>query len=208
MVAARHLMVLVIYGFLVICGLFLVLTFGGNRPPGNVNNICHMFTERFDWYKSLKASEKKWSLKIPVAMAIIHQESGFRSDAQPPRRHLFGERISSAYGYSQALDGTWARYMKSTGNLNANRSSFADAVDFIGWYNNLSLRKNGIKAHDAYNLYFAYHEGHSGFARRSYNSKKWLRKVAKKVQRRAKRYEKQYKKCHKKLEQRLNNSWF
>ena len=149
----RHCIVLFIYGFLVVSGLFIVLALGINRPPVNVNNLCEIFSEKFDWYVSLKHSEEKWGLQIPVAMAIIYQESSFRSDAQPPRRYWFGERLSSAYGYSQALDGTWDRYMKSTGNLNANRSSFSDAVDFIGWYNKLSLTENGIKSHDASNLY-------------------------------------------------------
>ena len=45
-------------------------------------------------------------------------ESNFRPTARTQRKYVFGlipsGRISSAYGYSQALDGTWKEYKKST----------------------------------------------------------------------------------------------
>jgi len=51
-------------------------------------------------------------------MAIIRQESSFQADAQPPRSRILwiipGPRPSSAYGYSQALDGTWDWYRQAT----------------------------------------------------------------------------------------------
>ena len=41
---------------------------------------------------------------------------------------------SSAYGYAQALEGTWDDYRKDTGRRGADRDDFADSSDFIGWY--------------------------------------------------------------------------
>ena len=75
---------------------------------------------------------------------------------------------SSAYGYAQALEGTWDDYRRSTGRRGADRDDFADSSDFIGWYMHGANRVNGVAMHDAYNQYLAYHEGKAGFARGSY----------------------------------------
>jgi hypothetical protein len=83
-------------------------------------------------------------------------------------------RQSSAFGYSQALDRTWEEYQAETGNRRARRDDINDATDFIGWYTNKSRERNGIPLTDARNQYLAYHEGHNGFARASYNAKPWL----------------------------------
>ena len=107
-----------------------------------------------------------------------------------------GFRPSSAYGYSQALDGTWEEYKQSTGNYNADRKNFADASDFIGWYVDGSYRLLKIEKTDVYNHYLAYHEGKGGFQKKSYNKKKWLLDVAKKVENQAKEYSDQIKKCN------------
>ena len=74
-----------------------------------------------------------------------------------------GLRASSAYGYSQALDGTWEEYKISTGNSNADRKNFEDASDFIGWYIDGSYRLLKLNKSDVYNHYLAYHEGRGGY---------------------------------------------
>jgi len=56
-----------------------------------------------------------------------------------------------------------------------------------------------VKLNDTYNLYLAYHEGHGGFKRRTYNKKGWLKSVASKVARRANNYSTQLQKCEKRL---------
>jgi hypothetical protein len=143
---------------------------------------------------------------IPVTMAFIQQESGFRSKARPPRILWLipGPRPSNAFGYAQALDSTWSDYVHATGNGSAERSDFADAVDFIGWYNSNSYRANNIERNDAHSLYLAYHEGNTGFARRSYEGKGWLIDVANKVQANTNLYERQLAGC----ESDLNRRWY
>jgi hypothetical protein len=42
-------------------------------------------------------------------------------------------RQSSAYGYSQALDGTWEEYQEDQ-RRGARRDRIDDATDFMGWY--------------------------------------------------------------------------
>jgi hypothetical protein len=48
---------------------------------------------------------------------------------------------------------------------------------------------------DARNQYLAYHEGHTGFARGSHNSKQWLLNVADRVANRAAMYQRQLSSC-------------
>ena len=54
-------------------------------------------------------------------MAFILQESSYIQGAKPERTKLLGfipwKRKSSAFGYAQALDGTWERYKKEAKKL-------------------------------------------------------------------------------------------
>ena len=165
----------------------------------NISNACQIFQGRSSWYGTMKKAYRKWGTPVHVQLAIIYQESKFRADARPISRGLFGffpgRRLSSAFGYAQALDGTWAHYKQKTGNSGADRDDFRDAVDFIGWYNNVSHKKLRISKWDARKLYLAYHEGHGGYAAKSYRKKAWLLRVAKKVKRNAARYRKQMSRC-------------
>lgn len=169
-----------------------------SAPPRNPSDLCAIFREKDDWYEGALASEARWDVPIPVQMAIIRHESAFVSDAQPPRTwFLFipTGRVSSAYGYSQALDGTWERYLRVTGRWSASRDDFEDAADFVGWYLRQTSRELGIPTDDAYRQYLAYHEGSSGYARGSYRQKAWLMDVAKNVARTAHRYDGQLAGC-------------
>ncbi len=175
----------------------------GSAAPEELDNICDIFDEKSKWYKKAKRSSSRWGTSIPVMMSFVHQESKFQARAKPPRTKILwifpGPRPASAYGFAQATDDTWRSYKKATGKWAADRNDFADAMDFIGWYNDQSQRRNGIKKNDAYHLYLAYHEGQGGFAKRSYKNKKWLTDVAKKVSRRSGMYSEQLKSCEKKL---------
>jgi len=168
-----------------------------SAPPSNPNDICSIFKQKRGWKKHAKRAEKRWGSPVPVMMAIMKQESSFVDDAKPGRVRFLGLplwRKSSAYGYSQAKDGTWRWYEKSVGR-NGDRDDFDDAIDFIGWYNHQSNKANGISKSDTYSLYLAYHEGHGGYRSGSYKKKKWLTGVAAKVRDQAARYSAQYKKC-------------
>lgn len=170
--------------------------------PERPDNICKIFEEYGEWFKSAKKASMRWGIPIPVMMAIIYHESGFRADAKPPRGRcclIFpGLRPSNAYGYPQALDSTWDQYRQYTGNRFASRSNFDDAIDFVGWYCYISHTQCKISVDDAYNLYIAYHEGHRGYLRQTYLDKKpWLRQVARSVERQAQLYANQLKICEK-----------
>ncbi len=168
-------------------------------PPDRPEDVCEIFRERRGWYDKANDSSRRWNMPIHVMMAIMYQESGYQARAKPPRRTCLwifpGPRVSSAYGYAQALDSTWDWYKRSTGNTGAGRNDFGDAIDFIGWYCGISRMKCGIRADDAYGMYLAYHEGHGGYNRKTYAAKKWLLGVARKVRSRSSLYRRQLASC-------------
>ncbi len=178
-------------------------------PPKHINNICDIFKEKDSWYSDAKESSKKWGVPIHVSMAIMHQESRFVADARPPRDWFLGiiplSRPSTAYGYAQALDGTWEKYLQSNDPWGNDRDDFSDAYDFIGWYCSASHQKLGISRWDANKQYLAYHEGYRGYSRKSYLKKPWLVKVAKKVKRKSKQYQSQLATCQEELN---STGWF
>lgn len=179
----------------------LLSSCGGSAtaPPRDLDNACTILKQRPDYHKAFKAVERKWNVPIHVQMATIHQESKFVGDARTPFRYVLGVipmgRQSSAFGYSQALDATWDEYLVAEKRLRARRDRIKDATDFMGWYMNTTLRRNGVPLTDARNQYLAYHEGHTGFRKASYNKKPWLVGVAGKVEARAFMYQRQIAAC-------------
>lgn len=172
---------------------------GQFRAPRNLDNACSLAGERPQYLRAMQRAERRWGVPVHVQMATFHQESRFIGNARPPYRFALEVipmgRQSSAFGYSQALDGTWDEYRAETGNRRARRTDIGDAADFMGWYMTQSRDRNGIALSDARNQYLAYHEGHSGFARGSYNSKAWLLRVADGVAERAEMYRGQLASC-------------
>lgn len=168
-------------------------------PPRAVNNICAIFDERPDWREAVVASAMRWGAPAEVQMAILWQESGFRAEARPPKRYALGfipvGRASTAYGYPQAIDGTWEWYRRETGNRGADRDDFEDAADFVGWYMAKTAELNGVPMFDAFSQYLNYHEGHTGFRRGDWRGKPGLQRVATRVADQAVRYRGQLRRC-------------
>ncbi|MCB2110174.1 MAG: lytic transglycosylase [Defluviimonas sp.] len=181
--------------------LLLVSCGGTGSAPENLDNACAIVDQRPRYLAAMQETERKWGVPVPVQMATIYQESKFIGNARTPRRYAFGfiptGRQSSAYGYSQALDGTWDDYVASTGRFAARRNKMDDAADFLGWYMDQTERKLGISKWDAEKQYLAYHEGHAGYARGSHNEKAWLMRVANEVAHRADMYQLQLISCGK-----------
>ena len=179
-------------------GFLLSACASSRTPPAQPENICAIFKEKPSWQRAAIKSEKKWRVPPQILMSIIYHESGFKHDAQPPRRWVLGiiprGRASSAYGYPQAKDEVWSDYKRENSSF-ASRSNMADALDFVGWYSDKSQRLNGVSKWDAYSLYLNYHEGWGGYSRGTYRSKAWLLRVASAVQARSERYGAQYAQC-------------
>lgn len=192
---SRSFRAVVLIAFLASCG-------GGSgrfSAPRDLDNACAIVAERPQYWRAMKATERKWGVPVPVLMATIHQESKFVGNARTPFTWALGVipmgRMSSAYGYSQALDATWEEYQKDQRRRSARRDRIEDATDFMGWYMHESSERLGISKSDARGQYLAYHEGRTGYANASYNGKPWLVEVAGKVQARAELYAAQLSTC-------------
>ena len=180
--------------------LFLASCGGGNfSAPKNLDDACSIVRQRPTYLTAMKSAERKWGVPVAVQMATLYQESKFIGNARTPHRYALGVipmgRQSSAYGYSQALDGTWEEYQDDQRRRSARRDNIRDATDFIGWYMDESYRTLGISKSDAQSQYLAYHEGRTGFAKGSYKSKGWLVAIAAEVGARALRYRSQLQGC-------------
>ncbi len=188
---------------ILLIGLALLLQSCASSPPKQPQNICSVFSEKRGWHKAAVSAERKWGTSMHIPMAFMYQESTFRARARPPRRKLLGfipwRRPSSAYGYAQAIDGTWKNYLKSTGEYWRVRHDFNDATDFIHWYMREAIVRNGVSRNDVANLYLNYHEGIRGFARSTHQTKPWLLKIASKVKQRSEQYRSQYSGCKESL---------
>ena len=182
--------------------LLLVASCGGNySAPRNLDDACSITDQRPAYLKAMQRAERRWGVPVHVQMATIYQESKFIGNAKTPFTYALGVipmgRQSSAYGYSQAIDGTWDDYKDGPGRGGARRDDIDDATDFMGWYMTQTEEKLGISRWDAENQYLAYHEGRNGYAAGSHNGKDWLLRVAKEVAARAETYQMQLISCDK-----------
>jgi hypothetical protein len=172
---------------------------GSSSAPRNLDSACSILQQRPTYLKAMAASERRWGIPVHVQMAAIYQESKFIGNARTPHKYALGiipmGRQSSAYGYAQALDGTWDEYRRDQRRMGARRDRISDATDFMGWYMNESSQRLGISKYDVRSQYLAYHEGRAGYARGSHNGKAWLLDVASKTEQRAQMYAQQLSTC-------------
>ena len=172
---------------------------GDFTPPRNLDDACSIASQRPHYLRAMEQTERRWGVPVAVQMATIYHESRFVGNARTPRQYALVVspmgRQSSAFGYSQALDGTWDEYLRETGAWRRSRDDIDDATDFMGWYMDKTTRLLGIAKTDARNQYLAYHEGRAGYARGSYRAKAWLLRVADQVQSRAVMYDAQLAIC-------------
>jgi hypothetical protein len=167
--------------------------------PRQLDDACAIARERPEYMRAMNATERRWGVPVHVQMATIYQESKFIGNARTPHTFALGVipmgRQSTAYGYSQALNGTWEEYQDSAGGRRAKRDDIGDAADFMGWYMDQSSQMLGISKDDAEAQYLAYHEGRTGYSSQSYLSKPWLVEVAAAVGARAVMYQQQLQYC-------------
>ncbi|MFE8071768.1 lysozyme-like domain containing protein [Marinobacteraceae bacterium S3BR75-40.1] len=182
------------------CWVSLSFSLFAPDPPRDADNLCAIFREQPDWYDYAAESERRWGTPIATQMAFVFYESAFQSHAQPPRTQLMGfipwTRPSTAYGYAQALDPTWAEYLEAQNDgFFVVRTHMKHALDFIGWYNRLTHEQLGISLRNARHLYLAYHEGRSGYRRASFRAKPDVTALSQRVASRASRYGDQLSEC-------------
>ena len=187
MILVKKILIIFIFFIVVSC----------SSVPKNTADGCSIFSERYLWYKHAKKTEIKWGTPVYLQLAIIRMESDFNWLAKPQRNKIFKvipyKRLSSSFGYSQAVKGTWKQYKEETGNKYALRYRFKDSVDFIGWYTNKTEKILKISKSDAFRQYIAYHEGWGAY--KNYKSNQKVISLAKKVEKQSNKYRKQLYNC-------------
>ena len=165
-----------------------------NIAAKNPDSLCAIFKQRPQWRSDLRRAWQNSDSPMWVIAAFIYQESRFKPEATHPTQK---PNSDGAYGYSQAIRSTWDLYRKDTGHKNARRDDFSDSARFVGWYNKKAHKKLSIQHGDARRLYLAYHEGMTGYEKKSYNRPKhaWIKGVARKVAKRAEKYRAEYQLC-------------
>lgn len=169
------------------------------RAPSNLDDACVIVRERPKYLRAMQETEQSWQVPVAVQMAFIYQESKFIGNNRTPVKYMLGVipmgRQSSAYGYAQALDGTWDDYKDARGGWGAKRDNIFHATDFIGWYMAGTEESLDVPRTNARDQYLAYHEGRGGYRRGSYKGKSWLLRIAGEVEARAVLYDLQLNSC-------------
>ena len=176
---------------------------GSGTAPRQLDNACSILAERPGYLNAFRATERKYGVPVHVQMATIYQESKFISDARTPYRYAAGViplgRQSSAFGYSQALDGTWDEYLDETGRRVARRDRIRDATDFMGWYmqSEETQQRIGVPvSDDAQPVSGLSRRAHTAIGAAATTAKKpWLVRVAGEVDQRADMYAVQLPSC-------------
>lgn len=178
----------------------------GLEPDFPAGDLCEIFERRPAWYLRTLKVERRYGLPQAVQMAVVRHESGYQARARPPRRLLWGwipgPRPSSAFGYSQALDGTWARFQRATGRPQARRDRFSDSVELIGWYFEDAGRALGPRMRDPYHFYLAYNQGPVGYVNAVKRPGSSVSAYARRVAATADQYAAQLAGCRARLERR------
>ena len=163
------------------------------------DHACSILESKRSWKRAVIKTKQKWGVSAGLQLSFILTESNFRPRAKTQKTYFLGffptGRLSSAFGYAQAIDSTWETYQQKSGNRFSSRTSFSDSVDFIGWDANETTKKLKIKKSDVFNQYLAYHQGHRGYLRGNYKNKPNLIEAAKRTAKNAIKYNLQLKKC-------------
>jgi hypothetical protein len=180
--------------------LLLLAGLAGCSRSADTDDVCALLVQHPEWRAPLQQASTEWGITPSVLMAIMRHESNFAADARPYKRWLFDllptdQRLSSAYGYAQALDTTWAEYQSLHKRPEAQRNRFADAIDFMGWYLQRAVRALDLSPDDARALYLAYHQGLTGYREARYEGKRLLLDAADRVAQTANEYAAQWPHC-------------
>ena len=166
------------------------------------NHICSVVDAGWGWKNALQQAKAGYGVSPGLVLSVIYHESSFNAQARPDRELIWGFipwRTRTEYGYGQIKKETWEWYKGHHPGVFQSRTSFADTVDFIGWYFQIFRGKTEQSVFGEYDIdkhfYLAYQQGLGGYSRGSYENNKWLLNKARRVAERAMKYDKELSKC-------------
>lgn len=141
-----------------------------SAPPANAT--CALLVAHKGWDKALADAEARWATPPAVLLAVVRQESNFEEPAK-------NKQPLAPFGYAQADARTWAAYRHAVERPHADRASFSDAVDFIGWYFAATRARTGADySKQITTHYLAYSRGQNRAGKASAAARKNAAKVA------------------------------
>jgi hypothetical protein len=183
----------------------LLLASCTTTPPRNVDDACAIFAEYGDWFADAKAASQRWGCRSRYCWRSSIRNRPFAPTPEPPRTWYLGfipgPRPSSAYGYSQALDGTWDRYTAATGNVMAPIATSSP----MPWISSAGTSTKPPCATASPNVatpitnIWLITKARAALPRALTGKKPWLMERARKVSRQAARYGSQLARCESQL---------
>ncbi len=64
---------------------------GNYSAPRNLDNACSIVSQRPNYLKAMKRTERKYGVPVAVQMATIYQESKFIGNARTPHQYRVGD---------------------------------------------------------------------------------------------------------------------
>lgn len=137
-------------------------------------NAKKMLRENPTWAAEIERASKEHGVPTSTITAFIQMESDFNPHARPINRKT-GKTLSSALGFSQMIDDTFAAYRRDAlkrGRPAPDRENPTDAIDMVAWYcKQLVAEVRLLRPEPKYlldvnntpHLYLAYHEGPTGY---------------------------------------------
>ena len=195
-----HTYIIILLALFLTLGIIINLNLNNYLNSKQKQNICLIFNKNPKWHEYSKQSQNRWNTPIWIQLAFIYQESKFNANAKAPYKRILGVPIpfkykSTAYGYSQALNQTWANYQIFINNKSAKRTNFKDSTDFIAWYLYRARKYLKLNNTQIQDLYLAYHEGINGYRKQNFRKNKITILASKKVAKIAMKYKNQLEKC-------------
>lgn len=171
-----------------------------STKTSNIENACSILRENPDWFRAAVRTDLVYGVPIHTQLAFVRHESQFVKDARPLNKNkktmAHKKYASTAYGFSQALNGTWEQFKSEMKDNRLDRTNFGHSLEFIGWYNSKNIKSGLVRANNVSHLYLAYHEGPSGYKNKSYRKKPWLINYSKAVSETSEKYRKQLSACN------------
>lgn len=163
-------------GFLSLFCLILTGCFGSDTKPAMP--ICELLDENDEWVGPAVKLKERYGTPLSLALVLL----------EPPLSDLDKKHVRP-----RASD--WDEYRIRSERWDASPYNPDDALDFIGWYTQLSTQRNNLNWQGAGDHYLALRLGHGDFHRFDAEKYPELTKQAEHIQVRAERWERELQGC-------------
>lgn len=154
---------------------------GGKKSVKTVKpepNICELLQREKTWIQPALKSEQRYGTPLALTFVLLEQ----------PLTQLKKTHIKP-----RAAD--WDEYRIRSERWDASPNNAADAVDFIGWFTQESVKRNNITLNDVSAHYLALRVGHGNYHRLQADKYPELLQQAEQIERKAQQWQSELALC-------------